>query len=157
MSQGSRSLQKKLHAFYDKIMSRINLMNIGDVLPELEFKPDNIQLFLYNAAIWNAHRIHFDYPYATEVEDYPDLVTAGPLLGDWLTQCVIDWLGDDGRLLSFEYSNRKTAYIGENLRVGGSLKTIDKTTGNIELELYVKNEKDEIIAPGVAVINLSTT
>ena len=156
MSQGSRSLWKKLHAFYDKTMSRINSINIGDALPELEFKPDNVQLFLYNAAIWNAHRIHFDYPYATKVEGYPDLVMAGPLLGDWLTQCVIDWLGGDGRLISFEYSNRKAAYIDENLRIGGSLKTIDKSTGNIEIDLYVMNEKDEIIAPGVAVINLSS-
>ena len=27
----------------------------------------------------NAHRIHYDHPYATEVEGYPDLVVHGPL------------------------------------------------------------------------------
>ena len=81
-------------------MSRIASIKPGDALPERQFKPDTVQLFLYNAALWNAHRIHFDYPYATEVEGYPDLVMAGPLLGDWLTQCVVEWLGDDGKLTS---------------------------------------------------------
>ena len=59
-------------------MSRIKNINVGDALPERAFKPDTAQLFLYDAALWNAHRIHFDYPYATEVEGYPGLVIAGP-------------------------------------------------------------------------------
>jgi len=38
-------------------------VQVGDALPERELTPDNVQLFLYNAALWNAHRIHFDEPY----------------------------------------------------------------------------------------------
>jgi 3-methylfumaryl-CoA hydratase len=133
-------------------MSRIVSIKPGDQLPEREFKPDNVQLFLYNAALWNAHRIHFDRPYATEVEGYPGLVIAGPLLGDWLTQCVIEWLGDDGELASIEYSNRKASYIGEVLRSGGKVLSKDRETGTVELEVYIKNEADEVITPGVAVV-----
>ena len=73
-------------------MSALEQIKAGDVLPEREFKTGNVQLFLYNAVLWNAHRIHFDLPYATEVEGYPGLVNAGPLMGDWLTQCVNEWL-----------------------------------------------------------------
>ncbi|GIS02166.1 MAG: hypothetical protein CM15mP103_07170 [Gammaproteobacteria bacterium] len=51
------------------------------------------QQMLYNASLWNGHRIHFDMPYATEVEGYPGLVVAGPLMGDWLHQVVDEWLG----------------------------------------------------------------
>ncbi len=94
-------------------LSRIESIKPGDLLPERQFEPDNVQLFLYNSALWNAHRIHFDHPYATEVEGYPGLVIAGPLLGDWLTQSVIEWLDEDGSLISIEYSNRKASYIGE--------------------------------------------
>ena len=61
---------------------------VGDALPEQFHTPDNVQLMLYNAALWNGHRIHFDEPYAKEVEGYPGLVIAGPLLGDWLNQVV---------------------------------------------------------------------
>lgn len=133
-------------------MSKIESIKPGDALSEREFNPDNVQLFLYNAALWNAHRIHFDYSYATEVEGYPGLVIAGPQMGDWLTQCVIEWLGDDGKLASIEYSNRKAAYIGESLRSGGKVLSVEPETGAVELELYVKNEAGEVITPGVATV-----
>ncbi len=127
----------------------------GDPLPEREFKPDNVQLFFYNAALWNAHRIHFDYPYATEAEGYPGLVIAGPLMGDWLAQCVIEWLGDDGRLVSIEYSNRKAAFIGEVLRTGGRVLSIEPETDTVQLELFVKNAADEVITPGAATVTFA--
>jgi 3-methylfumaryl-CoA hydratase len=133
-------------------MSRINSIKPGDLLPERQFKPDNVQLFLYNAALWNAHRIHFDHPYATEVEGYPGLVIAGPLLGDWLTQSVIEWLGDDGELASIEYSNRQASYIGEVLRSGGKVVSAEQETGKVEVEMFIKNEADEVITPGVAIV-----
>jgi 3-methylfumaryl-CoA hydratase len=136
-------------------MSRFESIKPGDPLPEREFKPDNVQLFLYNAALWNAHRIHFDHPYATEVEGYPGLVIAGPLMGDWLTQSVIEWLGDDGMLASIEYSNRKASYIGEVLRSGGEIISSDQESGSAELKLYIKNEADEVITPGVAFVRFS--
>lgn len=133
-------------------MLRIQSIKPGELLPEREFKPDNVQLFLYNSALWNAHRIHFDHPYATEVEGYPGLVIAGPLLGDWLTQSVIEWLGDDGMLASIEYSNRKASYIGEVLRSGGKVVSLEQDTGLVELDLYIRREADEVITPGVATV-----
>lgn len=137
-------------------MSKIESIKPGDLLPEREFKPDNVQLFLYNAALWNAHRIHYDYPYATEVEGYPGVVIAGPQMGDWLTQCVIEWLGDEGTLAAIEYSNRKAAYIGETLRTGGKLVSVEADTGIAELELYIKNEADEVVTPGTATVRFPT-
>ena len=68
----------------------MNVM-VGDLLPERQHTPDNVQLMLYNAALWNGHRIHFDEAYARDVEGYPGLVIAGPLLGDWLHQVVELW------------------------------------------------------------------
>jgi 3-methylfumaryl-CoA hydratase len=138
-------------------LSRIKSIKPGDLLPERQFEPDNVQLFLYNSALWNAHRIHFDHPYATEVEGYPGLVIAGPLLGDWLTQSVMEWLGDDGKLASIEYSNRKASYIGETLRSGGKVLSSEQDTGTVELEMYIKNEADEVITPGVAVVRFAVT
>ncbi len=133
-------------------MSKIESIKPGDLLPEREFKPDNVQLFLYNAALWNAHRIHYDYPYATKVEGYPGVFIAGPQMGDWMTQYVIEWLADEGTLAAIEYSNRKAAYIGETLRTGGKLVSVEPDTGTAELELYIKNEADEVITPGTATV-----
>ena len=121
---------------------------IGDALPEQLHTPDNVQLMLYNAALWNGHRIHFDEPYAKEVEGYPGLVIAGPLLGDWLNQVVELWLGESGRLTKIEYSNRVASYIGETLTAGGNVTAVEGNT--ITIEVYIKNEDGDVIAPGVA-------
>ena len=133
-------------------MVKLEAIRPGYVLPEREFKHTNVQSFMYNAALWNAHRIHFDLPYTTEVEGYPGLVIAGPLMGDWMSQCVLDWIGDEGQLTTFEYSNRKAAYIGDTLRSGGKVIACNQENGEVEVEVYIKNEADEIIVPGKAII-----
>ena len=137
-------------------MSRLAQIKAGDLLPERQFNTGNVQLFLYNAVLWNAHRIHFDLPYATEVEGYPGLVNAGPLMGDWLTQCVNEWLGDDGRLKSLEYTNRKASIIGEKLRCGGRVLSTDPELNTAQLEMHIINEADEIITPGTATVSFDT-
>ena len=55
---------------------RFAALKVGDTLPERDFECGNVQLMLYNAALWNGHRIHFDEPYAKNVEGYPGLVLA---------------------------------------------------------------------------------
>ena len=133
-------------------LARVHTVNPGDELPGRVFKPDNVQSMLYNAVLWNGHRIHFDEPYARDVEGYPGLVIAGPLLGDWLHQCLEEWLGDDGRITSIEYSNRIASYIGETLRSGGTVTRCDTNKGEVEVDVFVRNEADEVITPGVAIV-----
>jgi len=41
---------------------------------------DPVLLFRFSALTYNGHRIHYDRPYATRAEGYPDLVVHGPLL-----------------------------------------------------------------------------
>jgi len=128
------------------------MINSEDLLPERQHKCDNVQLFFYNAVLWNAHRIHYDLPYATEVEGYPGLVVAGPLMGDWLTQTVLEWLDGEGELISFEYSNRGAAYTGDELRSGGKVLSSNPETGEAKLELYIQNAADQVITPGKATV-----
>ena len=125
-------------------------VQVGDALPERNYTPDNVQLMLYNASLWNGHRIHFDEPYAKDVEGYPGLVLAGPMLGDWLNQCVESWLGDAGRLTSIEYSNRIASYVGETLTAGGNVTAVDESTGELTIEVFIRNENGDVVAPGVA-------
>ncbi|HEX4276327.1 MAG TPA: MaoC family dehydratase N-terminal domain-containing protein [Bryobacteraceae bacterium] len=51
---------------------------------ERRIHPDDVLLFRYSALTFNAHRIHYDRRYATEVEGYPGLVVHGPLLATLL-------------------------------------------------------------------------
>ncbi len=48
--------------------------------------PDPVMLFRFSALTFNGHRIHYDHPYATEVEGYPGLVVHGPLIATLLAE-----------------------------------------------------------------------
>lgn len=126
---------------------------VGDQLPEQEHQPGNVQLMLYNAVLWNGHRIHFDEPYTKDVEGYPGLVLAGPMLGDWLNQTVELWLGDAGRLTKIEYSNRAAGYVGDTLTVGGTVTAVDGK--QVTVEVFVKNQDGDVLAPGIATAELA--
>ena len=135
-------------------MPKFDDIKPGDTLPEREYVPTNISLFLYNAAIWNAHRIHYDEIYTKEVEKHPAVVVDGPLQGDWLTQVAINWAGEDGELVSFEYSNRRASYLGEKLTSGGEVLEVDADAGTVTLAIHIKNEQGEVTSPGKAVVRL---
>lgn len=45
-----------------------------------EFHTDTTKLMRFSSATSNAHRIHYDWPYATGSEGYPGLVVHGPLM-----------------------------------------------------------------------------
>ena len=129
-------------------------VSVGDSLPQRQHAPGNVQLMLYNAALWNGHRIHFDEPYAKEVEGYPGLVIAGPLLGDWLNQIVEEWIGDAGVLSKIEYSNRIACYIGETLTAGGTVTAVEDDA--VSVEVLVRNQAGAVVAPGVATVRLTS-
>ncbi len=129
-------------------------VRVGDPIPELTFRPNEVDLFFFNAAIWNGHRIHYDASYAKDAENYADVVVDGPLQGDWLGQAVTNWLGEGGELLELSYSNRDIAYIGETLRVGGEVSEVDPASGEVALRLAVRNERDEVTTPGEARVRL---
>ena len=128
--------------------------SIGMALPERHHHCDVVQQMLYNASLWNGHRIHFDMPYATEVEGYPGLVVAGPLLGDWLHQIVDEWLDDVGTITGIEYSNRVAAFVGETVTAGGTVTQYDPDSGALTLQVFVKNDRDEVLAPGIITAQL---
>ena len=133
-------------------MVDFNMLKVGDPLPERRYTATNVSLFCYNAAIWNPHRIHYDERYTTKVEKHPAVVIDGPLQGDWLSQAVVNWMGDEAVLASFGYSNRKASYLGETLTSGGTITSVDLVTGEVAVNIFIRNEQNEVTAPGTAVV-----
>jgi 3-methylfumaryl-CoA hydratase len=52
--------------------------------------PDPVLLFRFSALTFNSHRIHYDRPWAMEVEGYPGLVVHGPLTSTLLIDFARD-------------------------------------------------------------------
>jgi len=63
--------------------------------------PDPVLLFRFSALTFNAHRIHYDRPYAMTEEGYPGLVVHGPLTAVLLMDLVRRHAGRPVRSFSF--------------------------------------------------------
>ncbi|MBJ3777998.1 FAS1-like dehydratase domain-containing protein [Acuticoccus mangrovi] len=55
--------------------------------------PDTTLLFRYSAMTFNGHRIHYDLPYARDVEGYPGLVVHGPIQATLMLNLAVQRLG----------------------------------------------------------------
>ena len=95
----------------------------GDPLPSFEVVPDPVQLFCYSAITWNPHRIHYDAPYAREVEGYSDVLVQGPLMGSWLMRLCADWVAPWGRVDTITYRTTTSVVPGTRVVVGGVVVT----------------------------------
>lgn len=135
-------------------MPALSDVTVGMELPERTHTPTNVSLFLYNAAVWNPHRIHYDERYTTEVEGHAGIVVDGPLQGDWISQVALNWLDGDGSLVRFAYSNRRASHLGDTLVSGGRVTSIDPESREVELELYVADAEGSVITPGTATVRL---
>ena len=78
--------------------------------------PDPSLLFRFSALTFNTHRIHYDLPYARDVERYRGLVVHGPLIASLLMQFVADTYGDNA-LATFGFRAVSPAIAGESLHL----------------------------------------
>lgn len=110
--------------------------------------PDEVDLFLFSAATWLTHRIHFDRDHARR-EGFADLVVHGPLQAAYLAQ----WLAETsapfgGRLAFLEFRHRETAYVGETLELRARL--LDVAEGEVRVGLAVLRPGGEEATTGTA-------
>ena len=79
---------------------------------------DTVRLFRFSALTFNAHRIHFDLPYATGVEKYPGLVVHGPLQAMLLMQAARRRTG--AAVAGFRFRGVRPAFHSDALSLQGS-------------------------------------
>ncbi|NLT29110.1 MAG: acyl dehydratase [Propionibacterium sp.] len=127
-------------------------VTIGDEITPLVVTCDETQLFLFSAATYNAHRIHYDKTWARD-EGYTDVLVQGPLQAGLLSRAVTDWIGPRGRLVSFSTQNRAVAHPGEELTFTGTVTATNELSGRIDLDL-VGRRGDTVLMPGTAAVRL---
>ncbi|MBH3426202.1 FAS1-like dehydratase domain-containing protein [Pseudomonas alkylphenolica] len=77
-------------------------------------------LFRYSAVTFNGHRIHYDFPYATEVEGYPGLVVHGPLIATLNLRAFLR--ANPTRVVrKFAYRGVRPLFSPEPFEVGGRI------------------------------------
>jgi len=85
-----------------------------------EVIPSSVLLFRYSAVTFNGHRIHYDYPYVTAVEGYPNLVVHGPLLATYSLQACVK-ANSEKTVKTFSYRGLRPQILPEAFKLQGSL------------------------------------
>ncbi len=83
-------------------------------------EPSATLLFRYSAVTFNGHRIHYDWPYATEAEGYPGLVVHGPLIAT-LSLRAFQQANPTARVRRFEFRGLRPLIAPHAFEVGGRL------------------------------------
>jgi len=99
-------------------------------------RTNSLQLFRYSALTFNGHRVHYDLPYATEVEGYPGLVIHGPLLATWLSLFAERKSGL--KLKKFRFKRKQPIFEINNFTLNGNF------SGNNSAELQVLDHKFQV-------------
>lgn len=96
---------------------------------QLQFQADSRLLFRYSALTFNAHRIHYDTPYVTEVEGYPGLIVHGPLLATMMLELL--WQNLPGaQLRSFQFKALRPVFDNKACTIRATSPDSD---GNVRL------------------------
>jgi 3-methylfumaryl-CoA hydratase len=91
----------------------------GPLLSRIEdgwtFRTDPTLLLRFSSATSNGHRIHYDAPYATQVEGYPGLVVHGPLMT--LAMAEVLRLEGVAGIRTMAHRNLRPLFCGEEARI----------------------------------------
>jgi 3-methylfumaryl-CoA hydratase len=108
--------------------------------------PNAVMLFRYSALTFNSHRIHYDYPYVTEVEGYPGLIVHGPLIATLLVD-LVRREQPDAVVQSFAYKALRPTFSGQAFTVCGKLSADGRT-----VDLWAKDHEGYLTMRGTAAL-----
>lgn len=99
-------------------------LNSGDAPPAGDWSesvtPTPTLLFRYSAVTFNGHRIHYDYPYVTEVEGYAGLVVHGPMIATLNLRAFIR-ANPQAKVRHFAYRGVRPLTVPTPFVVGGQV------------------------------------
>ncbi|MBI1219926.1 MAG: acyl-CoA dehydrogenase [Rhodobacteraceae bacterium] len=104
-------------------------------------RPDTAMLFRFSAVTFNAHRIHYDHPYATGVEGYPDVIVQGQLLATFMRRAMpVD------RVATFSFRALRPVFADETVLAEG------RAADGGGYELWIRDAAGEIRMQGRATV-----
>lgn len=98
---------------------------VGEAHWSQRITPSPLLLFRYSAVTFNGHRIHYDHPYTTQVEGYPDLVVHGPLIATLMVQAFVE-ANPDKILKRLAYRGLRPLTVDKPFEVEGRIDSEGK-------------------------------
>ena len=121
-----------------KAKSKVNIKSPDNYDFEKVWNTSPEMLFRYSALTHNTHRIHYDFPYATNVEGYPQIVVHGPLMATFLLDLTNNIIEVSGQKLNkFIFKLLSPVFVGGEI-FAQAVKT------DIGLDLWIKDQQGNI-------------
>ncbi|MGH3758737.1 MaoC/PaaZ C-terminal domain-containing protein [Actinophytocola sp.] len=119
---------------------------------------DEVDLFLFSAACWLPHRIHYDRSFALG-EGLADVPVHGPLQATWLSDMVAGWAdGEGGRLRGMTTRNLLSTFPGDRLTCVATIASAEPSGEDsgavVSLDLAVRRDDVELVTAGTAVVEV---
>jgi len=129
---------------------------VGEAIPPLVKKPDEVQLFCFSAVTWDTHRTHWDAPFARAVDKLPGMLTHGHLQAAFLGQLLASWAGPRARLTRLVYRNQGMVIPGDTLTCAGKVTEKLEEDGKtlVKCQVWAENQKGEMPTTGEATLEL---
>ena len=140
-------------------MSEQNLIfeniNVGDEIPPLPKDITQVGMVMYSAATWDFARVHYDKDFV-QSRGRPATFVDGQMLGAFLAEMIINWIGDDGTLKKMDFRFRKMLSPGDRITCKGSVT--EKSTENnqklVTCDLWIEDQNGEkVLAPASALVS----
>lgn len=134
-----------------------SLPHLPAPLPELVLVPTHTQIFMFSAATWNRHHIHYSKD-AAIAEGLPDVVVQRALIGNYFARLLTDALGDAGEVRQLSWKVSASAVPGKALHMQGDAVALAGDAAHRELacELRISDADGRAIATGTAQLRLRT-
>lgn len=128
-------------------------VSVTTQIPTLTVCPDHTQIFMFSAATWNRHHIHYSKDAAVS-EGLPDTVVQRALIGNFLARLITSWVGDSAELCKLTWKVTRSAFPGNDIVCRGEVQQkIDSQDAKyLVCEVTASNENDEQIASGEATV-----
>jgi hydroxyacyl-ACP dehydratase HTD2-like protein with hotdog domain len=132
-----------------------SVVRVGDALPTAVHHTTRVGIFLFAAAHWTAHRIHYDVEQA-RAEGFDDVVVTGALMSGWVARLLTEWTGDPHCLRELEERNVAVAVAGDTLTISGVVASLERA-GAITLArcaYQITRQDDAVVVQGTATVAL---
>ena len=130
----------------------IGSVQAGAQLPTVRHRPSDVTLFRFSAATNNAHRIHYDGPFAAS-EGLPGPVVQSHLHGCYFASLLQAWGGPRSRISALAWRPMMPVAAGEEVTVTGRVSQAGRDAGGImqaTLELEETNDIGDVTATATA-------
>jgi hydroxyacyl-ACP dehydratase HTD2-like protein with hotdog domain len=139
----------------DNTQSDWSNLQLPAPIPELVVTPDHTQIFMFSAATWNRHHIHYSKD-AALAEGLPDVVVQRALIGNFFARLLTDWLGDAGEIRALSWKVTASAVPGKALHCQGEALAVGAgpLDRDVACDLRITDADRRAIASGSARLRL---